>query len=55
MQQTVVDHIEQVAEDVVSLVLRGASGPLATWEPGAHIDVALPNYCMNCGAVSGCS
>ncbi|MEU8874276.1 PDR/VanB family oxidoreductase [Streptomyces javensis] len=44
MQQTVVDHIERVAEDVVSLVLRGATGPLAPWEPGAHIDLALPNW-----------
>ena len=44
MQQTTVDRIDQVAENVVSLVLRGASGPLAPWEPGAHIDVALPNW-----------
>ncbi|MBO8198498.1 oxidoreductase [Streptomyces smyrnaeus] len=44
MQQTVVDHIDQAAEDVVSLVLRGPTGPLAPWEPGAHIDVALPNW-----------
>ncbi|GAA2594094.1 PDR/VanB family oxidoreductase [Streptomyces axinellae] len=44
MQQIIVDRIDQVAEDVVSLVLRGASGPLAPWEPGAHIDVALPNW-----------
>ncbi|MGW8374866.1 PDR/VanB family oxidoreductase [Streptomyces sp. ODS28] len=44
MQQTVVDHMAHVAEDVVSLVLRGAEGPLAPWEPGAHIDVSLPNW-----------
>ncbi|WAP53905.1 PDR/VanB family oxidoreductase [Streptomyces sp. S465] len=44
MQQTIVDHIERVAEDVVSLVLRGATGPLAPWEPGAHVDLALPNW-----------
>ncbi|MGW7518455.1 PDR/VanB family oxidoreductase [Streptomyces sp. NPDC054796] len=44
MQQTLIDHIGQVAEDVVSLVLRGAGGPLAPWEPGAHIDLALPNW-----------
>jgi len=43
-QQTTIDHIEQIAEDVVSLVLRGTTGPLAPWEPGAHIDVALPNW-----------
>ncbi|MBW8091508.1 oxidoreductase [Streptomyces hygroscopicus subsp. hygroscopicus] len=44
MQQTIVEAIDQVAEDVVSLNLRGADGPLAPWEPGAHIDVALPNW-----------
>ncbi|NGO70855.1 PDR/VanB family oxidoreductase [Streptomyces boncukensis] len=44
MQQTVVDHIDRAAEDVVSLALRSASGPLAPWEPGAHIDLALPNW-----------
>ncbi|NGO13080.1 oxidoreductase [Streptomyces sp. HC44] len=43
-QQTVVERIDQVAEDVVSLLLRGADGPLAPWEPGAHIDLALPNW-----------
>ncbi|MFD7708497.1 PDR/VanB family oxidoreductase [Streptomyces sp. NPDC059786] len=44
MQRTVIDRIDRVAEDVVSLVLRGAAGPLAPWEPGAHIDLALPNW-----------
>ncbi|EFL26378.1 putative iron-sulfur oxidoreductase [Streptomyces himastatinicus ATCC 53653] len=44
MQHTTLDHIEQIAEGVVSLVLRGTTGPLAPWEPGAHIDVALPNW-----------
>ncbi|WP_326809218.1 MULTISPECIES: PDR/VanB family oxidoreductase [unclassified Streptomyces] len=44
MQQTTVDRIDQVAEDVVSLVLRAAAGPLAPWGPGAHIDLALPNW-----------
>ncbi|RNF87171.1 PDR/VanB family oxidoreductase [Streptomyces botrytidirepellens] len=44
MQHTTLDHIEQIAEDVVSLVLRGTTGPLAPWEPGAHIDLALPNW-----------
>ncbi|MFJ1649140.1 PDR/VanB family oxidoreductase [Streptomyces sp. NPDC088258] len=43
-QRTVVDRIDRVAEDVVSLVLRGAAGPLAAWAPGAHIDLALPNW-----------
>ncbi|NSC24007.1 oxidoreductase [Streptomyces albus subsp. chlorinus] len=44
MQQTVIDRIEPVAEDVVSLTLRGTDGPLAPWEPGAHIDLSLPNW-----------
>ncbi|MFF1376142.1 PDR/VanB family oxidoreductase [Streptomyces sp. NPDC058308] len=43
-QQVVVENIDQVAEDVVSLHLRGATGPLAPWEPGAHVDIALPNW-----------
>ncbi|MGW2324861.1 PDR/VanB family oxidoreductase [Streptomyces sp. NPDC001700] len=43
-QHTTLDHIEQAAEGVVTLVLRGATGPLAPWEPGAHIDLALPNW-----------
>lgn len=36
--------VDRIAEDVVSLVLRGAAGPLAPREPGAHIDLALPNW-----------
>ncbi|MEV0056749.1 PDR/VanB family oxidoreductase [Saccharopolyspora shandongensis] len=44
MQRTILDHVEPVAEDTVSLVLRGADGPLAPWEPGAHVDLALPNW-----------
>ncbi|MFE0023455.1 PDR/VanB family oxidoreductase [Amycolatopsis sp. NPDC059021] len=44
MQQTILDRVDRVAEDVVSLVLRGADGPLASWEPGAHIDLNLPNW-----------
>ncbi|MEU8682332.1 PDR/VanB family oxidoreductase [Streptomyces sp. NPDC048611] len=44
MQQTVVDRIDQAAEGTVSLVLRGTTGPLAPWEPGAHIDITLPNW-----------
>ncbi|OXM51133.1 phthalate 4,5-dioxygenase [Amycolatopsis thailandensis] len=44
MQQTILDRVEPVAEGTVSLVLRGADGPLAPWEPGAHIDLALPNW-----------
>ncbi|MEV5681908.1 MULTISPECIES: PDR/VanB family oxidoreductase [unclassified Streptomyces] len=44
MQQTIIERLDRIAEDVVSLVLRGAAGPLAPWEPGAHIDLALPNW-----------
>ncbi|MFD5397744.1 PDR/VanB family oxidoreductase [Streptomyces sp. NPDC127097] len=44
MQQTVVDRIDPVAEDTVALLLRATTGPLAPWEPGAHIDLALPNW-----------
>ncbi|MDT7800892.1 MAG: hypothetical protein QOI78_4325 [Actinomycetota bacterium] len=44
MQKTILDRVERVADDVVSLVLRGDEGPLAPWEPGAHVDLALPNW-----------
>ncbi|WP_290062609.1 PDR/VanB family oxidoreductase [Amycolatopsis solani] len=44
MQKTILDRVERVADDVVSLVLRGDEGDLAPWEPGAHIDLALPNW-----------
>ncbi|MCF3142449.1 PDR/VanB family oxidoreductase [Streptomyces platensis] len=44
MQQTVVDRIDPIAEDTVALLLRGVTGPLAPWEPGAHVDLALPNW-----------
>ncbi|MFC6885820.1 MULTISPECIES: PDR/VanB family oxidoreductase [Actinomadura] len=44
MQQTILERVDRVAGDAVSLVLRGADGPLAAWEPGAHIDLALPNW-----------
>lgn len=44
MQQTILERADRVADDVVSLVLRGADGPLAPWEPGAHVDLALPNW-----------
>lgn len=43
-QTTVVDRIEPAAEDVVSVTLRAATEPLAPWEPGAHIDLRLPNW-----------
>ncbi|MBN6041137.1 PDR/VanB family oxidoreductase [Amycolatopsis sp. 195334CR] len=44
MQRTVLEEVRPIADGVVSLVLRGADGPLASWEPGAHIDLALPNW-----------
>ena len=44
MQKTILDRVERVADDVISLVLRGDEGPLEAWEPGAHIDLALPNW-----------
>lgn len=38
----VVDRVEQVATDVVSLVLvRADGGDFAPWQPGAHVDVHL--------------
>jgi ferredoxin-NADP reductase len=44
MQATILEKLEPVAEGVMALHLRGADGPLAPWEPGAHIDLALPNW-----------
>ncbi|MGW3965460.1 PDR/VanB family oxidoreductase [Amycolatopsis sp. NPDC005003] len=44
MQKTTLERVERVTDDVVSLVLRGDEGPLAPWEPGAHIDLELPNW-----------
>lgn len=44
MQKTVVDQVDHVAEGVISLLLRGADGPLAPWTPGAHVDLTLPNW-----------
>jgi ferredoxin-NADP reductase len=44
MQRTILERVDPVADGVVSLVLRGAEGPLAPWTPGAHVDLALPNW-----------
>lgn len=44
MQKTILDRVERLTDDVVSLVLRGDEGPLVPWEPGAHIDLELPNW-----------
>lgn len=41
---TVIDTVEKVADEVVTLVLRRADGSdFPVWEPGAHIDVHLDN------------
>ena len=53
MQKTILDRVERVADDVVSLVLRGDEGPLAPWEPGAHVDLALPNWLTRQYSLSG--
>jgi ferredoxin-NADP reductase len=39
----VVVRKEKIADDAVSLALRGAGSPLPDWSPGAHIDVVLPS------------
>ncbi|MFI1917392.1 PDR/VanB family oxidoreductase [Nocardia sp. NPDC020380] len=44
MQHAVLDRMERITDDVLSLVFRGAETPLVPWEPGAHIDLALPNW-----------
>ncbi|GHH25722.1 PDR/VanB family oxidoreductase [Streptomyces lanatus] len=44
MQRTTLEKVEPVAEGVVQLLLRGTDGPLSPWEPGAHIDLTLPNW-----------
>ncbi|MFD9939541.1 PDR/VanB family oxidoreductase [Nonomuraea sp. NPDC059023] len=44
MQLTILDRMDRVADGVLSLTLRSAAGPLAPWEPGAHVDLALPNW-----------
>lgn len=44
MQKTILERVEHITGDVVALVLRGDEGPLAPWEPGAHVDLELPNW-----------
>ena len=44
MQQTVIEGIDGVADDVVALTLRATGEELAPWAPGAHVDLALPNW-----------
>ncbi|TWF95686.1 PDR/VanB family oxidoreductase [Saccharopolyspora dendranthemae] len=44
MQKAIIDDISPIADGVAALTLRGTTGPLAPWEPGAHIDVTLPNW-----------
>ncbi|UNS95106.1 PDR/VanB family oxidoreductase [Streptomyces tubbatahanensis] len=44
MQQTVVEHLDRLTEDVLALTLRATGEELAPWEPGAHIDLFVPNW-----------
>jgi ferredoxin-NADP reductase len=44
MQHTIIEHIDHTVDGVAVLLLRGADGPLAPWDAGAHIDVELPNW-----------
>jgi len=44
MQHTIIELIDHIADGVVALTLKGVDGPLAPWEPGAHVDVVLPNW-----------
>lgn len=45
-----------VADDIVALELGSASGrPLPPWEPGAHVDVLLPNGMVRSYALCGSS
>ncbi|WP_369213340.1 PDR/VanB family oxidoreductase [Streptomyces flavofungini] len=46
MQQAVLARIDRVTDDVVALTLAADAdeGELAPWEPGAHIDLSLPNW-----------
>lgn len=43
------DHVARVrslsleADDILTVEFESASGPLAAWEPGAHIDLVLPD------------
>jgi ferredoxin-NADP reductase len=39
----VVVRKEKIADDAVSISLRGVGSPLPVWSPGAHIDVVLPS------------
>lgn len=42
--ELVVDRVTDEADDIISIVLRNlGSGELPPWEPGAHIDIALPS------------
>lgn len=53
-QLALLERIEPIAEQVLALTLRGTDDALAPWEPGAHIDLSLPNWLTRqyslCGA-----
>lgn len=38
-----VEHLREVADDVVELTLRSSSGDLPSWSPGAHVDLDFDN------------
>lgn len=42
--KAVVDQVAPAAESVKLLTLRAAEGELPRWDPGAHIDLTLPNW-----------
>jgi ferredoxin-NADP reductase len=44
MQDIIIEHIDNTVDGVACLTLKGIEGRLAPWDPGAHIDVELPNW-----------
>ncbi|MYW01616.1 PDR/VanB family oxidoreductase [Streptomyces sp. SID3343] len=44
MQEALVERIESIAPRIAVVTLHRTEKPLLPWEPGAHIDVSLPNW-----------
>lgn len=44
MQNTIIENVDTTVDGVACLTLKGSHGALAPWQPGAHIDVDLPNW-----------
>ncbi|GCD92848.1 PDR/VanB family oxidoreductase [Embleya hyalina] len=44
MQEALIERIESVARRTAVITLRRTELPLLPWEPGAHIDLSLPNW-----------